>query len=94
MIDGELREKIIKYAQDCVVLDEFEGNHLDSVVRYVQQEIAKAEDGVIQIAHKPCECGQPHHATPVRSVQGGVTSYCQFSRVKLSHSLKEHKEVM
>jgi hypothetical protein len=43
----------------------------------------EAEDAVIAIAHrKPCDCGSnDHFPTPVRSVMGNVTYYCQFSRI-------------
>jgi DsbC/DsbD-like thiol-disulfide interchange protein len=55
---------------------------------------AEAENKVIEIAHrKPCDCGSTEHfPTPVRSVQGNVTYYCQFSRVVLSAKATEGGE--
>lgn len=53
--------------------------------------VRKAEDKVIDIAHsKPCDCKRSDHLpTPVRSVQGDITKYCQFSRVLLSDQLQQ-----
>lgn len=57
---------------------------------YEQTQVAvrEAEDKIIAIAHRiPCDCGSnDHFPTPVRSVTGSVTRYCQFNRVVLSQA--------
>lgn len=58
----------------------------------VERAVNTAEDAVIEKAHKPCECGSDHFATPVRSVTGVVTTYCQFSRIQLSKLNREEKK--
>jgi len=60
--------------------------------KLIQSERTKAEQFVIDLAHRPCECGKDHLATPVRSVTGALTSYCQFSRVTLSASTQTSTE--
>lgn len=51
------------------------------VMQLITAEKRKAEGAVIEKAHTPCECGKDHFGTPVRSVQGNITTYCQFSRI-------------
>lgn len=58
---------------------------------HFQAAVQGAEDRVIEIAHRsPCDCGSTEHLpTPVRSVTGAVTFYCQFSHVVPSGNLKQ-----
>lgn len=63
----------------------------DYIEQYAQQVAREAEDNLIKKSHQQCECGSDHFATPVRSVQGNITTYCQFRRVRLSELDKESK---
>lgn len=78
--------------RDHVLIDGLSEKHsrelLDIIEAHTKQRVQAAEDKVIKKAHKPCECGKEHFGTPVRSVQGNVTTYCQFSRVKPSRDGK------
>lgn len=47
----------------------------------IDEYVEGVEDAVIKIANSPCECGKDHYGTPVRSVNGSVTTHCQFARV-------------
>ena len=62
--------------------------NIDNVMRLLDQELERrvkaAENAVIDKANSQCECGEKHFGTPVRSVMGNVTTYCQFSRVRPS----------
>ena len=87
-VDGELESEIIHWLNEVqlapkgkVYLTSFAIMQLFSA--HTQAAAAAAEDRVIDIAHrKPCDCGSTEHfPTPVRSVTGSVTYFCQFSRI-------------
>lgn len=48
---------------------------------HLQTQVERAEKRILDLAQKPCECRRDHLATPVRSVTGVLTTYCQFSRI-------------
>lgn len=64
------------------------GHEIGSYPKEVEALLLKShkagEDAVLKVSESGCECGRDHKATPVRSVTGAITSYCQFSRVTLS----------
>jgi hypothetical protein len=79
LIHSITRRHIPDYPEATIAI-----NKIDALIA---QRIAEAENHVINKAHSPCECGsKKHFATPVRSVTGIVTTYCQFSRMEPSNS--------
>lgn len=65
------------------------------ITAHTEKAVLAAEDKVIEIAHrKPCDCGSKDHLpTPVRSVQGPVTYYCQFSYVTPSATTPKEEKI-
>jgi hypothetical protein len=94
---GFTRQELLNLPEEETGLDEFEVSDelaevdktKQALLALVKTEVEKAEQAVIDKAHTPCECGKDHFGTPVRSVQGNVTTYCQFSRVVLSEAEKQ-----